>query len=234
MAWRATPAASMYNSRHGTPQISAEGRAGGRGSDRRIQRRRDRPDNPTGPARLARPTRPTRPHDADHDRRRRGHRPRRGAGDRRKPAQRLRLHGRCAQVARLRVRRRQSGIELPRTSRVDHQLRRQPRARDDHVHARGIGGRDGARLLQGRGQADARRRARHRRPAARVDGALQRVVRSRACLHGDRQLQRRGSEAPGGVVPRRAGRGAHGPRLHEMGRHTLVADALRGVGGARL
>ena len=138
------------------------------------------------------------------------------------------------QVARLRVRLRQSRVEFPRPARIDHQLRRQQEPRADHLHARGVGRRHGARVLQGRRQADARGRARHRRPAARVDGALQRLVRSRAGLHGDRQLQRRGGPPAGRVVPRRPGCRAHGARLHEVGRHAVVAHALRGIGGARV
>ena len=59
----------------------------------------------------------------------------------------------------LRVRRRQPGLELPRPARIDHQLRRQPGAGVHHVLPRRVVGRDGARLLQGRRQADGRARA---------------------------------------------------------------------------
>ena len=48
---------------------------------------------------------------------------------------------------------------------------------------------------QGRRQAARRSRARHRRPAARVDGDLQRVLRSRAGLHRARQHARRDDAA---------------------------------------
>ena len=47
--------------------------------------------------------------------------------------------------------------------------------------------------------------------------------------HGDAALAPRR-----GVVPRRAGRGAHGARLHEVGRHAVVAHALRRIGRARV
>ena len=81
-------------------------------------------------------------------------------------------------------------------------------ARAYHLLPRRIGRRHGARLLQGRRQAAGRGRARHRRSAARLDGALQRLVRPRSRVHRHRQLQRRGDPPAGRVVPRRAGRGA--------------------------
>ena len=115
-----------------------------------------------------------------------------------------RLHGRRHQVARLRVHRLQSRLELPRHPRIDHQLRRQHGARVHHLLPRRVVGGDGARLLQGRGQADGGAVPRHRRPAARGDGDLQRLLRPRAGLHPRRQLARR--DACGG--PASSGRTA--------------------------
>ena len=94
------------------------------------------------------------------------------------------LHGGRHQVARHRIRRGEPGIEFSRTPRVDHQLRWQPDAGADHVLPRRVVGRDGARLRQDRRQADDGHGARHCRPAARVDGDLQRVLRSCAGLRG--------------------------------------------------
>jgi hypothetical protein len=62
---------------------------------------------------------------------------------------------------------------------------------------RGIRRRDGARLLQGRGPADGGAVPRHRRHAARGDGDLQRLLRSRAGLRPRRQLARRTLRRPG-------------------------------------
>ena len=56
-----------------------------------------------------------------------------------------------------------------------------------HLLPRGIVGRHGARLRQDRRQAHDDHGARHRRPAARVDGDLQRLLRPRAGLHRARQ-----------------------------------------------
>ena len=65
------------------------------------------------------------------------------------------LHGRRPQVARLRVRRGEPRLVVPRPARVDHQLRRQHEARAPDVLPRGVVGGDGARLRQDRRQADA-------------------------------------------------------------------------------
>ena len=73
------------------------------------------------------------------------------------------------------------------TPRVVHQLRRQQEPRAADVLPRGVVGGHGARLRQDRRQADDGDGARHRRPAARVDGDLQRLRRPRAGLHRARQ-----------------------------------------------
>ena len=79
------------------------------------------------------------------------------------------------------------GSIVPRPARVAHQLRRQQEPGAAHLLPRGVVGGDGARLRQDRRQADAGDGARHRRPAARVDGDLQRLRRPRAGLHRARQ-----------------------------------------------
>ena len=147
-----------------------------------------------------------------------------------------RLHGRRHQVARLRVHRLQSRLELPRhsTSRSSTTAATQT---PEFITClpRGVVGGDGARLLQGRRQADGGAVPRHRRHAARGDGDLQRLLRPRAGLHPRRQLARRDAAAAGrGVGAQRAGRGGDGPRLHQVGRPAGLAAALRRVGGARL
>ena len=162
----------------------------------------------------------------------------RSAGDRRGADHRQarrRLHGRRHQVARLRIRRGQPGIELPRHPRVDRQLRRQHRARVHHLLPRRILGGDGARLLQGRGQADGGAVPRHGRHAARGDGDLQRLLRPRTGLHhGGQHAGCDAAAARRGMGAQRAGRGGDGPRLHQVGRSADLAAAFRGVGGARL
>ena len=62
--------------------------------------------------------------------------------------------------------------------------------------------------FKARGQAAGGDGARHGRPAARLDGDLQRVVRPRAGVHDHRQPRRCGPAPRRRVVPRRAGRGA--------------------------
>ena len=100
---------------------------------------------------------------------------------------------------------------------------------------RGIVGRDGARLRQDRRQADARDGARHCRPAARVNGNLQRVRGPRAGVRAARQHRRR-RVAPQRrrVDPRRSGRRRDGARLHEVGRCAKVARTFRRIGRARV
>ncbi len=108
-------------------------------------------------------------------------------------------------------------------------------SRVHHLLSRRVVSSDGARLLQGRRKAARRLRARHRRPAARVDGDLQRLLRSSTGLHRARQHARRDDAAAGlRVAAQRAGRGRDGARLHEMGRHASLVAALRRVGGSGL
>ena len=109
------------------------------------------------------------------------------------------------------------------------------RAGVHHLLPRRVVGGDGARLLQGRRQADGGAVSRHGRHAARGDGDLQRLLRPRAGLHPRRQLARRDAAAAGRRMgAQRAGRGGDGPRLHQVGRSAGLAAALRRVGGARL
>ena len=91
------------------------------------------------------------------------------AADRRR--RRLGLHGRRDQDARHQILPLELCLQLPRHPRVADQLRRQQDAGIPHLHARGIRGRHGARLLQDRRQAADDAVPRHRRPAARHDGA---------------------------------------------------------------
>ena len=134
------------------------------------------------------------------------------------------LHARRHQEHRLRVRRRQPGIELRRAARIDHQLRREQGAGAADVLPRGVVGRHGARLRQDRRQADACARARQHRPPARVDGDLQRLRRSRAGVHHRRQLsRRRHARQRRELVPQCPGHGADRARLREMGRRAGLA-----------
>ncbi len=157
------------------------------------------------------------------------------SGRHRDRASRLRLHGRRHQDARSRIHLDQSGLELPQHPRIARQLRRQQEAGAPHLHARGSGDRDGARLRQGGGKAHGRDHPRHGRPAARLDGDLQRVGRPRAD-HAFRGQRARRDDAPPGnrMESRGAGRGLAGARLRQVGRHADVAAAFRRVDGARL
>ena len=99
----------------------------------------------------------------------------------------------------------ESGLELPQLPRVDHQLRRQHQARVPHLHARGVVGRHGSRLRQGRGQADGDHGPQHRWPAARRDGRLQCLVRPRADPDAGRQFLDAATRRPassGSTAPR--------------------------------
>ena len=102
-------------------------------------------------------------------------------------SRRLGFHGRRHQVTRYRVSAVQRGVELSRAARVADQLRRQQEARVPHLHPRGMCGGDGPRLFQGRRQADDDARPRHGRPAARLHGRLQCLVRPGAGHHRRRQ-----------------------------------------------
>ena len=128
------------------------------------------------------------------------------------------------QGARLRLRRRQSRLGVRGHARVAHQPRRQPQARDPDGAARRSRRRDRARLRQGGRQTDDDADARHRRPAARVDGPVPSVVRPRSRVRDRRPRpqpdERRQSPA------QRAGHGRDRPRLHEDGRR---ADEPRRV-----
>jgi hypothetical protein len=129
----------------------------------------------------------------------------------RAPVGQLGFHGRRHQNARFRLPAGQSRVELPRAARVADRLRREQEARVPDLHARGIGGGDGARLFQGRRQAAADLAPWHRRPAARRDGNLQCLVRPRAgdCRgrHGPRRSPpaARRADRPLGPGHQRAG-----------------------------
>ena len=148
---------------------------------------------------------------------------------------RLRLHGRCDQVARHQVPAGKLRVQLSRHPRVADRLRRQHDARVPQLYARGIRGRHGARLFQDRRQAADDAGSRHGRPAARLDGHFQCVVRSRA---GDRRRRQRSGRRPpaarGADHPRRAGHQRAGARLHQMGRQSGLAAAFLAVVRARL
>ena len=100
---------------------------------------------------------------------------------------------------------------------------------------RRVVGRHGARLRQDRRQADAGDRARQHRSAARVDGDLQRLRRSRAGVHHRRQLsRRRHARQRRELVPQRPGHGADRARLREMGRRAGLVAGVRRIDGPRL
>ena len=144
----------------------------------------------------------------------------------------LRLHGGRAEEDRLRVRRHQSGIDVPGAPRIPHQLRQEHGARDPDLPARRGRRRDGARLRQGRRQADAGRRSRDRRTAALVDGAVSGLGRSRA-----RRRDRRPSPQSVRRDQPAAQRAGHGParaQLRQVRRRGDDTRAIRGVGDARL
>ena len=149
---------------------------------------------------------------------------------------RLRLHGRRHQVARHRILRRQSRLELPRPARIDDQLRRQHEPGVAHLLPRRIVGRDGARLRQDRRQADDDHGARHRR-ACSTPPWRSTTPTATACpmyivLGNILDVNyRRGSAE---WVPQRAGRRRDGARLHQVGRHAGLALALRRIRRARL
>ena len=140
------------------------------------------------------------------------------------------LHGRRAQEAGPRVRRHQPRLGVRRAARIAAQLRQQHEAGAADLPARGIGDGDGPRLRQGRGQADAGVRARRRRPAALVDGAVPGLGRSRA----DPRHRRPSPQSGGRDQPsaQRAGHGIARPRLREVRRRGDDARAVRGVGDA--
>ena len=124
------------------------------------------------------------------------------------------------------------GLDVPGSSRVADQLRQEHGARAPHLPARRGGRRDGARLRQGRRQADAGRRSRDRRTAALVDGAVPGLGRSRPGRRHRRpspQSVRRDQPAA-----QRAGHGPARAQLRQVRRRGDDARAVRGVGDARL
>lgn len=101
--------------------------------------------------------------------------------------------------------------------------------------ARRTRGRDRARLREGRRAPAARRAAQQRRTHARVDGDLQRVLRSRADrdLSRDRADRRRPAPAVDRLDTHAAGSGRTGTRLHEVGRSADFRGGHAGVDRAR-
>ena len=137
---------------------------------------------------------------------------------------RVRLHGRRHQVARLRVRLRQSRLELPRPPRIDHQLRRQPEPRVHHVLPRGIVGGDGA-------TATSRSKA-SRWPCWRTARSACSTRRWRSTTPGATACRSTSSSATTATPRSAAGvewdhgvqdAARDGSRLHEVGRHAVVA-----------
>ena len=128
------------------------------------------------------------------------------------------------------VPRAQSRRELPRPARQPRQLPRQPRPADAAVPARGERGRHRARLREGHRARDGRGAALERRPDARVDGDLQRVVRPRAdaAARRDRPGRRGTAPAVDRLDPHRVRPGRAGARLHQVGQPAGVDP-----GGAR-
>ena len=137
------------------------------------------------------------------------------------------LHGRRHQVDEDRIHLFESGIELPRPARVADQLRQEHHAGVPDRHARRSVGGDVPRPLQGDRQAADGAHARHRRPAARRHGGVQRLGRPRAGDHDRRQRSRRlqasAGRADGSL---RAGHQRAGARLHQVGRPAGLAASI--------
>ena len=116
------------------------------------------------------------------------------------------------------------GIELSRPARQPRQLPRQRAAADAAGPARGARRRDRARLRESDGAAVACDRAQQRRPHARVDGGLQRVVRpaARAPAGRDRPCRCRAPPAVDRLDPHLARPGRAGARLRQVGRPACV------------
>ena len=134
-------------------------------------------------------------------------------------AQRSRRHGGRDQGARPRVHLHQPGLQLPRPARVDRQLRaatRQPEFLTCCHEESSVAMAHGYAKIEGKPLGVLG--ARHRRPPARGDGGLQRLLRSRAGLHHSRQHVRRDRAAAWRRMgAQRAGRGGDGARLHRSG-----------------
>ena len=96
-------------------------------------------------------------------------------------------------------------------------------------------GRDRARLRQGDRRADGLRPAQQRRPAARHDGHLQRVVRPRADAHAGRDRTGCFGKAPSldRLDPHLARQRRLHPFAREVGRSADVGAGARGSDGAR-
>ena len=109
---------------------------------------------------------------------------RRDTAGRRSSESHRRVGQRCHRGAAARhghsVRPAEPGLELPRVARQHRELPRQRAAADAALPARGARRRHRPWLRQGDRQAAARHRAQQCRADARVDGGLQRVVRSHA------------------------------------------------------
>ena len=149
---------------------------------------------------------------------------------------RQRRRRRDAARARHSLYRAQSRRELPRPARQHRQLPRQRAAADAAVPARGGSGRDRARLRQGHRQADGGGGALQRRPDARHDGDLQRLVRPHAGPDPRRHRPGRRHEAPSvdRLDPHRRRPGRDHPQLHQVGRPAGVGRRRARVGAARL
>ena len=145
---------------------------------------------------------------------------------RRRRAVRIRFHGGRAQEARLRVRRDQPGLGVPGTARVAAQLRRATRARTPHVPARRSRRGHGARLRQGRRQADARHGARDGRHCCTRRWRCSRpgpIACPSSSSSASTAIRRASSTRPHSAQDM----GAHRPRLREVRRRGDDARAVR-------
>ena len=134
--------------------------------------------------------------------------------------ERRRLHGRRDARPGHRACRRLRRLELPGLPRIADQLRHAERAetRSPVLHARRSLGRDVPWLCQDRRQADGGDDARHRRPAAWLDGDLQRLCRPGADLPDHPGCARRAHPQDHGALrPFGAGWRGHGARFRQMG-----------------
>ncbi len=125
--------------------------------------------------------------------------------------------------------------ELPGPARQPRQLPRQRAPADARLPARGAHGGDRARLLPRVRADDGRRPPCERRPDARRDVDLQRLVRPRAGARARRDRPGGRDEAPAldRLDPHRARPGRARARLHQMGRPALVCRRGAGIAAAR-
>ena len=137
--------------------------------------------------------------------------------------------------ARRAVHRARARGELPGPARQPRQLPRQRAPADARLPARGAHGGDRTRLLPGARADDGRRSACERRPDARRDVDLQRLVRPRAGARARRDRPGGRDEAPAldRLDPHRARPGRAGARLHQVGRPALVRRRGAGIAAAR-